>query len=237
MTRNREPYAIVWIIAVLLTVLALCNRAHATCSPSTVGASGVCNATSGAQSPAQAQTQTNASNAAATTGPSTSTAITGPSTSSATGGAGGNSVSGSASRAAAGATSGSNSGVTLNSVSDYREAANVPNLGIIAPNGCGMGVQGGGSSRGGGAVGGIVWTTDECYAFILAQSYQSLGLRESACEVLGSTKAAERAVKRGARLPSCIPAVVVVTQYVERSTEGMYTREQVDAIVKKILRK
>lgn len=82
---------------------------------------------------------------------------------------------------------------------------------------------------------GFAWTTSECYAFILAQSFQAIGDRESACEILLTTNAAKRAIKRGARFPQCSqpPVTTVVTV----QTPGTYTQEQVNAIIRKAVRK
>jgi hypothetical protein len=110
-------------------------------------------------------------------------------------------------------------------------------LGIIAPNGCGAGAQGGGSNTRGAMMAGFAWTTDECYAFILAQSYQAIGQLKAACELLNTTNAAKRASKRGFALPSCEPEVREVTRVVTQSVPGTYTQEQVNAIVRKAVSK
>ena len=84
---------------------------------------------------------------------------------------------------------------------------------------------------------GFAWTTDECYAFILAQSYQAIGQLRAACELLNTTNAAARAKRRGFALPSCEPEVHEVTRVVTQSLPGTYTQEQVNAIVRKAVSK
>ncbi len=106
-------------------------------------------------------------------------------------------------------------------------------LGVIAPNGCGAGAQGGGSNTRGAMMAGFAWTTDECYAFILAQSFQAIGDRQSACEILLTTNAAKRAVKRGAKMACAVQVTTLVTV----QQPGVYTREQVEAIVRKAVSK
>lgn len=80
---------------------------------------------------------------------------------------------------------------------------------------------------------GIGFTPKNCYDYIQAQAYLAIGATQAACEVLNHTPAAERAVKAGAKLPDCTPpappAVVVAPP--------TYTQEQVDLIVKRMLRK
>lgn len=105
----------------------------------------------------------------------------------------------------------------------------------MAVNGCGNAVSGGGSNTKGAVLAGFSWTTDECYAFILSQGYQAVGQTDAACEVLNTTNAAQRAVKRGMKLPVCISEVNVVTRVV--TTPGTYTTEQVNAIVHKVSQK
>ena len=84
---------------------------------------------------------------------------------------------------------------------------------------------------------GFAWTTSECYAFILAQSYQAIGQLKAACELLNTTNAAKRAAARGFVLPSCEPEVREVTRVVTSQFPGTYTKEQVDAIVRKAVSK
>ena len=121
-----------------------------------------------------------------------------------------------------------NGGNVQSSTDVVERSAPSVGLGVIAPNGCGAGVQGGGSGTGGAGMLGFAWTTSECYAFILAQSYNAIGDRKTACLVLNTTNAARRAAKRGLVLPSCEVTTVV--------TQG-YTPEQVNAIVKKAVSK
>jgi hypothetical protein len=126
------------------------------------------------------------------------------------------------------------SGGNVQSTSDVVErSAPSVGLGVIAPNGCGAGVQGGGSGTGGAGMLGFAWTTSECYAFILAQAYNAVGDRKTACLVLNTTNAARRAAKRGLVLPNCEPIKVSYNVV----TPSTYTQEQVNAIVKKAVAK
>jgi hypothetical protein len=108
---------------------------------------------------------------------------------------------------------------------------------LIIPNGCGAGAQAGGSSRGGAAIAGIAWTTDECYAFILAQSYQAIGNSEAACEALNHTKVALRLQKLGMPAAVCVRPAVVVTKIERVDTSGFATKEELAAAFKQSQRK
>jgi hypothetical protein len=71
-------------------------------------------------------------------------------------------------------------------------------------SGCGAGVNGGGSSPGGAGFLGATWTTHDCYLFLLAQRYESIGMADTACDVLNSTRAARKAFERlGIGPPDC----------------------------------
>lgn len=130
-----------------------------------------------------------------------------------------------------------NAGVQQSSTDVVERSAAAVSLGIIAPNGCGVGAQGGGSGlRGGGALG-FAFTTAECYAFIQADAYRAIGQLKAACELLNTTNAAKRAQRRGFVLPTCEVEVHEVTRVVSHDVPGTYTREQVDEIVKRVLRK
>jgi hypothetical protein len=119
---------------------------------------------------------------------------------------------------------------TSNYVSE-RQAPSVAQ-GALLIQGCGAGGNAGGSNTRGAAFAGVAWTPKECYAFMLAQAYQSVGQSQAACEVLRTTDAAKRARERG--MPEIACAAAQVTTVVTPQT---YTREQVDAIVRKTLNK
>ena len=110
-------------------------------------------------------------------------------------------------------------------------------LGVIAPNGCGAGVQGGGSNTRGAMLAGFAWTTSERYAFIYAQAQQALGDRYGACMALNTTDAAKRVVKRGGKLTDCSIYLQTVTTVVTAPPAKVYTQEQVNAIVRKAVSK
>lgn len=127
------------------------------------------------------------------------------------------------------ATSNVNSGNT-----EYRESANAVALAPQIISGCQVAGQVGGSNTRGSAVLGVAFTSSECYAFIQAQAYLAVGMRQSACEILNSTDAARRAVKRGAKLPECAVPVVVV----EASLAPAYvTQEEFQTVIRKVLTK
>ena len=116
-----------------------------------------------------------------------------------------------------------------------RQAPSVAEGSIII-SGCAVSGNAGGSNTHGSAFLGIGFTTPECYAFILAQAYQAVGEKQTACQILNTTNAAQRAIKRGITLPTCqpVPEKVVV---VEKQVTGTYTHEQVDEIVRKAVQK
>lgn len=221
-----------WLLALLtlaLLTLAIAVPANATpCYKS----SGNCQSpvtVSGKQSQSQAQHQAQTATGGNAQG-GTANAEGGQ------GGAGGNAQGGSSANDNASnavATNGGNS-QSSSTTENIQRSAPAIGLGVIAPNGCGAGVQGGGSNTKGAMLAGFAWTTDECYAFILAQSYQAIGQTQAACEILSTTNAAKRAAKRGVTLPACTPPAPV-TLIVQQP--GTYTQEQVDIIVKKMLRK
>lgn len=127
------------------------------------------------------------------------------------------------------ATSNVNSGNT-----EYRESANAVSLAPQIISGCQVAGQVGGSNTRGSAVLGVAFTSSECYAFIQAQAYLAVGMRQSACEILNSTDAARRAVKRGAKLPECAVPVVVV----EAPLAPAYvTQQEFQTVIKKVLTK
>ena len=103
--------------------------------------------------------------------------------------------------------------------------------GALLIQGCGAGGNAGGSNTRGAAFAGVAWTPKECYAFMLAQAYQAVGQSQAACEVLKTTDAMKRAHDRGMPELVCAPPPVPVNV-----TYG-YTREQVDEIVRKAVRK
>jgi hypothetical protein len=232
---DRKPYApmrLRWfalVAALLLAALALpaeatpCYKSSGNCqSPVTV---------SGKQSQTQQQAATATGGNANAQGGSGGAGGQGGNAQGGQGGAGGNSANTNTSESSA--TNGGNV-QSSNTTENVQRSAPAIGLGIIAPNGCGAGVQGGGSNTKGAMLAGFAWTTDECYAFILAQSYQAIGQTQAACEILSTTNAAKRAAKRGVTLPACLPPAPVV---VIQQMPGTYTQEQVDIIVKKMLRK
>jgi hypothetical protein len=87
-----------------------------------------------------------------------------------------------------------------------RVERSAPSLGQggLYNSGCGAGLNGGGSTPGGAGFLGATWTTHDCYLFLLAQRYESIGMADTACDILNSTRAAKRAFERlGINAPDC----------------------------------
>lgn len=167
---------------------------------------------------------------APTTGGSTNSASAGQSQSQGQGQSQGQT---SASRSASSATGGNASqGITTTTTDSgnvyYKAAANVVNPATMVITGCQVAGQAGGSNTRASGMLGIGFTPSECYAFIQAQAYLAVGQAQAACEILNTTNAALRAVKRGARLPDCLPPVVAVV------AGGNYvTKEELQNVVKR----
>lgn len=140
------------------------------------------------------------------------------------------------SRSTSSASATSSSGGNAQSIS-YSHQRSAPSLGqgSLMPAGCGMGANAGGSQPGGAAFLGFVFTTSECYKFILAQHLTAIGMVDSACDVLMSTRAATNAYKKaGLSKPKCDapeavrpveskPTVVILES---NSTSGLATKEE-----------
>lgn len=172
------------------------------------------------QSQANGQTQTAAGgNSTATTGASTST--------------GGSAVSGPATATNGANTSAINESSTNSGNVTYREAANPVQPATMIISGCQVQGQAGGSTTRAAGMLGIGFTPAQCYDYIQAQAYAAIGAVQAACEILNHTKAALRAVAKGAVLPACVapaPPLAAIAP-------GTYTRAQVDTIVKKLSQK
>ena len=102
--------------------------------------------------------------------------------------------------------------VTVNAGTTYRQVRQAPSIaqGSFAITGCSVGGNAGGSNKNGAAFLGFGWTPKECYAFMLAQAYQSIGQYEAVCDILRNTKTGKRMERDGIELPECKPEVVVV---------------------------
>ncbi len=81
--------------------------------------------------------------------------------------------------------------------------------GSFAIQGCAVAGNAGGSGAGGAGFLGFGFTPEQCYDFMLAQAYASVGAHVAACEVLNASRAGQRAAKRGVKLPECSPPVPV----------------------------
>lgn len=95
---------------------------------------------------------------------------------------------------------------------NYQEVRQAPSIGqgSFAISGCSVGGNAGGSNVHGSMFLGFGWTPSQCYDFMLAQAYQSIGEKKAVCDILRNTKAGKRQEKRGVVLPECLPEVVAV---------------------------
>ena len=94
----------------------------------------------------------------------------------------------------------------------YTEAKQAPSVaqGSFAISGCSVGGNAGGSNIHGSAFLGFGWTPQECYKFMLAQAYQSIGEKKAVCDILKNTKVGKRLERDGVKLPECVEQVVIV---------------------------
>jgi hypothetical protein len=109
----------------------------------------------------------------------------------------------------------------------YREVRQAPAIGqgSFAISGCSVAGNAGASSPGGAGFLGFGWTPPQCYDFMLAQAYQSIGEKKAVCDILKNSKAGKRQAKRGITLPECLPEVVAVPvpeRVVEKVVEKVY---------------
>jgi hypothetical protein len=102
--------------------------------------------------------------------------------------------------------------VAVTSQYSYTERARAPSVGqgSFAISGCAVGGNAGGSNIHGSAFLGFGWTPQECYKFMLAQAYQSVGEKKAVCDILRNTKVGRRLQKDGVELPECVEQVVVI---------------------------
>lgn len=122
----------------------------------------------------------------------------------------------------------------------YKEVQQAPAIGqgSFAINGCSVGGNAGGSWTGGAAFLGFGWTPEQCYDFMLAQAYQSLGEKKAACDILRNSKAGKRQEKRGVVLPGCEPEVKTVVVPVVAPDMSQYaTKEELNRAFKKSFEK
>lgn len=131
---------------------------------------------------------------------------------------------------------------------NYEEVRQAPSIGqgSFAIQGCGVAGNAGGSNSTGAVFLGLGWTPAQCYDFMLAQAYQSVGERKTACEVLNNTKAGKRAKKNGVIMPNCDQPVVapvvsaapesktiiVPVVYSEKDTTEYVTKEELNRAFK-----
>lgn len=212
-------------LAILISCLLLSGFAHATGSHKTPNVNVKQHQTQNVKQNVTVDAAANASawseTSSSANSNSTSTASGGDADASATGGA-------------AVATSGD---ASVSYYSKVERSAPALGQGSFALAGCGAGGNVGGSNSSGAAFLGFGFTPAECYAFMLAQSYEAIGETVAACQVLNTTNAAKRAAKRGAKLPACEPKVVAVAAPVVVPPADYVTQEQLDRAFKKSLEK
>ncbi len=107
----------------------------------------------------------------------------------------------------------------------YKEVQQAPAIGqgSFAIYGCNVGGNAGASGPGWAGFLGFGWTPQQCYDFMLAQAYQSVGEKKAVCDILKNSKAGKRQAKRGITLPECVPvAPEVKTVVVESPPKTVY---------------
>jgi hypothetical protein len=121
----------------------------------------------------------------------------------------------------------------------YKEVQQAPAIGqgSFAIQGCAFAGNAGGSWTGGAAFLGFGWTTEQCYDFLLAQAYQSIGEKKAVCDILKNSKAGKRQEKRGIVLPDCLPEVKTVVVPVPVDLSPYATKEELNRAFKKSMEK
>ena len=109
-----------------------------------------------------------------------------------------------------GTATASNAGVTQSVVEE--RSAPALGQGSFAIQGCGVAGNAGHSGTGGASFLGFGFTPRQCYDFQLASAFAALGAYGAACEVLNSSRAGQRAKKRGVTLPTCVATVTSIQQ-------------------------
>lgn len=89
----------------------------------------------------------------------------------------------------------------------YKEVKQAPSIGqgSFAITGCSIAGNAGGSGPGWSGFLGFGFTPQQCYDFMLAQAYQSIGEKKAVCDILKNSKAGKRQADRGITLPECLP--------------------------------
>jgi len=120
----------------------------------------------------------------------------------------------------------------------YTEARQAPSVaqGSFAISGCSVGGNAGGSNIHGSAFLGFGWTPQECYKFMLAQAYQSIGEKKAVCDILKNTKVGRRLERDGVELPECVEQVVVIATPVAPDMSKFATKEEVNEKVDRAFR-
>lgn len=122
----------------------------------------------------------------------------------------------------------------------YTEQRQAPAVGqgSFAISGCSVGGNAGGSNIHGSAFLGFGWTPQECYKFMLAQAYQSIGEKKAVCDILRNTKVGRRLEKDGVVLPECVEQVVIVATPVAPQVDltPYATKEEVNEKVDRAFR-
>jgi len=168
-----------------------------------------------------------ASNSSATGGNSSATGgAGGNSNANATGGAGGVGGVGVGGNADGGDSAAvANNQITIEGDRQIRQAPAI-GQGSFAIQGCGVAGNAGGSSAGGAAFLGVGFTSAQCYDFMLAQAFASVGEQQAACAVLNVSRAGRRAAARGVVLPTCTPVAPVVLAAPAPDMSAYVTRDE-----------
>lgn len=116
----------------------------------------------------------------------------------------------------------------------YKEVQQAPSIGqgSFAITGCSVAGNAGGSGPGWSGFLGFGFTPQQCYDFMLAQAYQSIGEKKAVCDILKNSKAGKRQEKRGVVLPECTPEVKTVVVPAPVDLSPYATKEELNRAFK-----
>ena len=116
----------------------------------------------------------------------------------------------------------------------YKEVKQAPAIGqgSFAIYGCNVGGNAGASGPGWAGFLGFGWTPQQCYDFMLAQAYQSIGEKKAVCDILKNSKAGKRQAARGITLPECLPEEKTVVVPVPVDLSPYATKEELNRAFK-----
>ena len=142
-----------------------------------------------------------------------------------------NSISSSSSMSHSGDSAANNS-LTVNST---RNAPAVIAAAVYPTAGCQAGFGIGGSGVNGGGLVNFSFTKKECEKVVLAQNFAAIGMPDTACKILATTKAFKRAGIKVDCTPAPIPVAALpdMGQYVKREELIERDKRIVEAVTKK----